>query len=356
MSIGEKPDQSETPDKSETPEYGYTYVQGVGFVAHSPLHDERRDLYIQANAVGFVILFYVFLQKALPHYLVRSLLFFLPNIRYFNAHLMAPEWLNQAMHGLSFVLCAIIAFGLYALFVKLPLRVALPLKRPLCSMTMPAVLISLAAAVLGSLADKFLSRLLWRAGFIAIIPDFTIPQTVAGYVFAVINLVILPAFVWQCVFNGVLLQSLRRFGDAFAVLVTGTLFCIMNLNTVQLPMSFLTGLVTGYFVIRTGSLWVGIIMQLCNNFLSVTLRLLPRFSGAYSELIWLAIALICIVAGLIATISLAHTSDNLFNLSSPKLATDSGTRIKLFFTRPAMLVALAVIFVTSLQGLQRLVR
>ena len=78
----------------------------------------------------------------------------------------------------------------------------------------------------------------------------------------IINGVVLPAFIEEIVFRGAIMQSLRRFGDGFALLVSSVLFAVVHGNFVQAPYAFLMGLVIGYFVLRTGSLWAGIFIHL----------------------------------------------------------------------------------------------
>lgn len=62
------------------------------------------------------------------------------------------------------------------------------------------------------------------------------------------------------------MQSLRRFGDGFALLVSALLFGLFHLNMIQAPYAFLLGLWFGYLVLRTGSLWISMVLHACVNF------------------------------------------------------------------------------------------
>ena len=86
-----------------------------------------------------------------------------------------------------------------------------------------------------------------------------------------ISTAILPAIVEELVFRGAIMQSLRRFGDTFALLVSSLLFGLVHGNLVQAPMAFITGLAIGYFVLRTGSLRTGTLVHLINNALATVL-------------------------------------------------------------------------------------
>lgn len=69
-------------------------------------------------------------------------------------------------------------------------------------------------------------------------------------------------------------QSMRRFGDSFALILSAILFAMFHGNLVQAPNAFLMGLVIGYFVLYSGSLWVGVIIHMVNNILSFAMDLI----------------------------------------------------------------------------------
>lgn len=338
-------------------ECGYTYVQGMGFVPYSPLQVERRTLLLHANMIGIAVLIYFFMQGAVTRYIVHFMRLFLPDIRYFNSHLMAPDWVVGVISSLSLIICVCLPCGLYLLTIKMPIRVALPLRRPAKGLLVPAVFISLAVSVIGSLISRFLGGLLWGLGLIPITPDLPISRTVVGVVFAVLNYSVLSAFAWWFSFNGAVLQSLRRFGDGFAILSTAVILSVMSPYVTYLPVTFLVGLVSGYFVIRTGSLWTGIIIQFCSNTFSLLMgAAMYRATEKGGELLIFISAIIVIIVGLIFIITLVSSSDNLFYMKSPKLHISARRRIGLFFSSPGMLAAFAVSGYIMLRGLQRLPR
>ena len=344
-------------EQNTVSELEYIYVQGLGFVPQSPLEIEKRNLRVYANIVGLAILLCFFLQMQVPKLLKSVFTQIFPNVRYFNSHLMAPEWITQLISALSFVICYSLAFGVCMAFFKIPRCVALPFRRPTGKMLLPAVFISLAVASIGSFMYRILSGMLWGIGLISITQNYSIPLTPQGVLYALVSLCILPAFIGQCVFNGIILQSLRRFGDAFAIVTSAVLLSISGTHIVQMPSVFLMGIVIGYFVIRTGSLWTGIIINICNNIFAVSMFLLvPHITTGGMELISLLSVIIFIVLGLIFTVVLSNKSDNLFYLNCPQFAISVRHRIKIFFTSPIMLVVIGLITVISLSGLQRLPR
>lgn len=97
-------------------------------------------------------------------------------------------------------------------------------------------------------------------------------NSASEYVLFVIECAIVPAIVEEFAFRGVVLQSLRRFGDIFAIVMSAAVFAIMHGNMVQIPFAFIAGLAFGYFVIRTKSLWTSITIHFLNNFYSVIIN------------------------------------------------------------------------------------
>lgn len=338
-------------------EFGYTFVQGIGFVPFSQAHRERSSLVTCANAIGLSVLLFLFLRVSIPPYVAAVFKLFVPRIRYFNSHLMAPEWVVESVSAICFILCITIAYGLYMLFIRIPPKAAFPFKRPQPMMLVPAVFISLAVSVLGSLATSVISRLLGVFGLIPIMPAINTPSSLKGFVFALLNLCILPALLEECVFRGVLMQSLRRFGDGFALMTSAVVFSILHLNLLQAPVALLMGLVMGYFVLRTGSLWTGIIIHFFNNLLALLQQLvMDRISSSVGELTNLLVVLGYLLLGLLSLVLLSRSTDGLFYLNRSNSMFSMRQKVRLFFFSPSMIITMVLIISISMRNIQLLPR
>lgn len=76
----------------------------------------------------------------------------------------------------------------------------------------------------------------------------------------------LPAFCEDLIFRGVILQGFRKnFSDKIAIIFSAAMFALMHGNIAQLIYPFLLGLVLGWIVVRTGSLWLSMIIHFVNN-------------------------------------------------------------------------------------------
>lgn len=98
------------------------------------------------------------------------------------------------------------------------------------------------------------------------------PVAAALYIF---NATALPALIEEFTYRGVVLVSLRPFGDRFAIVVSALLFGLLHRNMVQFPNAFLLGLALGYFMVKTNSIWTSMAIHFLNNFLIVLFALFP---------------------------------------------------------------------------------
>lgn len=105
--------------------------------------------------------------------------------------------------------------------------------------------------------------------------EFTLPedtsdyQTIQGILVSAFATAVVPAFVEEFAIRGVVMQSLRKYGDKFAIIMSSFVFALMHGNMVQIPFAFIAGIALGYVAIKTNSLWPGIIIHFINNSMAV---------------------------------------------------------------------------------------
>ncbi len=88
---------------------------------------------------------------------------------------------------------------------------------------------------------------------------------------------ILPAFVEEFAFRGVVMGVLRPYSEGLAILISSAAFALMHGNFVQLPFTFCCGLVFAFIDIKTNSLLPSIIVHFLNNGLSVITDILTSY-------------------------------------------------------------------------------
>lgn len=106
-------------------------------------------------------------------------------------------------------------------------------------------------------------------------------KTGKQYILAVIFMAVTPAVVEEFLFRGVILRGYERFGELKAVVISGVLFGLLHMNLVDLPSIIFLGIMIGYVVVRTNSIFSGIVYHFTQNFLSISLLFLQNFFQGY---------------------------------------------------------------------------
>ena len=174
-------------------------------------------------------------------------------------------------------------------------------------------------------------------------PEYETPVTVPGIILYVICVVAAPAFIEEIIFRGIVMQSLRRFGDIFALVASSLIFGIFHLNLIQMPYAFIMGLCIGYLVMRSGSLWVGVIIHFVNNGVAVAFEFLyPHMTEETWYFANTVYNLACVILSVIAIAALLMKYKDMFRFEQKAGALSPGQKTLYFVTSPVMIAAIAV--------------
>ena len=229
-------------------------------------------------------------------------------------------------------------------FYRIPTSVALPMRRTPAHLTVSGVFCTLGASVVGVCIAFILSAIISAAtGATPTMPDFSPPDYgVAATIIFLISISVFPAVFEELLFRGVIMQSLRRFGDPFAMVVSAILFAMLHRNLLQGPNALITGLVLGYFTLRTGSLIPAIVAHFVNNLLvggaSVIMVHLPEHSAGILNL---SIIPVYLVLGIIGVAIMLRKSGGFVPLRQSPTGLFEWQKYLLFFTSPLALVFIA---------------
>ena len=72
-------------------------------------------------------------------------------------------------------------------------------------------------------------------------------------------------------FRGTIASGLKERGFKIALIASSLIFTFMHGNPEQTVHQFIIGLVIGYIFLKSGNLWIGVIIHFVNNFTAVTL-------------------------------------------------------------------------------------
>ena len=217
--------------------------------------------------------------------------------------------------------------------VPLDLRLTLPRETPLYIFAVMAIV---------SAAGYFNSWLLDVFDYSAFTEELIFdmaPKTNVELVLSFFTLAVVPGFVEELLFRGVILTTLLPFGKTTAVVASAVLFGVMHQNAGQLLYATVAGMVLGYVFVKTQSFWCCVLAHVCNNFLSIlTVAIGERVAEPRATGMLFCISLAVLVLGIVAAVYLALQVGNKQDLAeNDESILPLARRIKLFFSWPMIL-------------------
>ena len=300
-----------------------------------PYTDKKRTIQRDANFVGLILIALLVTQLVLPMVISR---------------LRASGVLNiEAMDNTTYLF---FSMGLYITYAALPAVVValitrrrqnpFPTRRVSAGGYVLALFGGMAMAVAAIHVASFVMEVLTLFG----IPYPQFPQTQSGtptsLVLNLVSTAVLPALLEEMVMRGYVLGALRRYGDKLAVILSAALFGLIHGNVLQLPFAFVLGLVFGWLVVQTGSIWPSVVLHFGNNAMAVLLDYVELAVGSSTAATVLTFMTLCLLGMLVFTaafLSNKKRGEDLLRPVGNGVATLSvSERVVTILTSPAMIV------------------
>lgn len=322
----------------------HSYTPGYGFSPRPPAVLEQKVVHSYSCALGLALLVYFIMGAVTPSFSLAFLQLLIqpgmfPSIQ---------PLVEQLAAMMAAALSLLVPFSFYAAYIKIPRASAVPQKAVSFRLLLPAVCISLAVSAVGFLCQRALLDLSMLFGFSYQIPGPVFPAEPGAAAAFVLNLTIVPAILEETVFRGMVLQSLRRFGDGFALVVSSLLFALVHILPPQMPNAFLMGLVIGYFVLFTGSVRTGVVIHVCNNALvllqTVMVQRLPVQTAAA---VTNSFFIVYILLGLAALTLMLRNHSRLFVLPLSTAINSAPRCFRIFFGSVPMAAAVLMILMMA---------
>lgn len=158
--------------------------------------------------------------------------------------------------------------------------------------------------------------------------------------FYVLFISAVPAVSEEFIFRGVMLGTLRKHGDGFAVLVSALTFGIMHGNIVQIPFAFVGGLALGFITVYTNSMLPAMLVHFINNAFSCVSDIVNNEFGEYAANIFqYGLIMVFFILAVIAFIYLSKKDKNVFVLrKAPASLLSFKEKIKCYFFSPTVII------------------
>ncbi len=176
-------------------------------------------------------------------------------------------------------------------------------KKPDKEFLLPIIFISISFFAFANMASSVVTNIF--AGFGKEVTGGTMPETtgIFGFIVTFIGAAVVAPLTEEFAMRGVVLGALRKYGDGFALLVSALLFGLMHGNFMQIPFAFVVGLALGFAVIKTRSVWTGVIIHFINNATAVILetasRGLPQTAKALINTGYFCLCFACLFIGIL---------------------------------------------------------
>lgn len=164
------------------------------------------------------------------------------------------------------------------------------------------------------------------------------------FVLMVLSSVIVPAFVEEFFFRGLILSNLLPFGRGTAILLSALLFGVMHQSFEQLFYATVAGVVLGFLYVKTRSIWPCVLLHFLNNFISVFQSVLVERLSDTAGIIAGVIQGGVFSLGVISAIALLILDRNMLDFDTvsgditPNESENEGIlplrRVRLFFSAP----------------------
>ncbi len=215
--------------------------------------------------------------------------------------------------------------------------------------------LGLAVAMIANIASNIIISNFEYWGIINNVDSAQEVYTLEQAVLMVVSSAVVPAFIEEFVFRGILVGVLRKYGDAFAIIASAVMFGLMHRNITQIPFAFILGLLLAFVYCKTNSLIPCISIHLFNNFYAVITQIFYSSNILTERMYTTVFALISFAFFLIGFISflfLIKKDKNFFKVSDSYAEPNNGgiyvsltlkEKMKEFFINVGILLAVIIL-------------
>ena len=316
-----------------------------------PVVKQRKSLRKTSNRVGGgMLLFIVFTT-------VISMILMAMTVTSGSSSLNLSTVMLYVINAIASLVGEFIVAAIIMAMCKTNINKAVKIKSVSIGDTVKYTLAAMGFVYVFNLLLSFMNINLSMFGFENKASDYGSTSGTAENIIYFIAIAVVPPIIEEFLFRGAILGSLRKHGDALAIVVSAVMFGFAHSNFIQTPVTFLTGLVLAYLTVKTNSLIPAIIVHFVNNSSSVAFSLLSqlKLDEMVYSVIDFSLALVFVLSGLICTAMLIKKFGNkLFEFDSTPEDNPNGLtmakRLRYVFTSPWMIIYTVVVLLLCIQS------
>lgn len=202
--------------------------------------------------------------------------------------------------------------------------------------------------MLCNIISSYITAFISLFGYELASPNINMPDGVFGFALSMVRISILTAIVEEYSLRGHVLGNLRKYGDAFAIFMSAAVFSLMHGNLIQVPYAMLSGMVLGFFTLKTKSVWPAIFAHAVCNGLSVIASYLIEIAGEENALIIYSFVMYAIIfVGLIASFIFILSTRNRPLIKSESVLKPTEKLFHFLFTPTTLIAFLIMLYITA---------
>lgn len=267
------------------------------------------------------------------------------NIESFNDfNILDSSTLVYLLIGIVYIVSLFIPFIIMCKQNKLKIDDVLNFKKVGIKNNISILLFSFAFAMMAQLIIISLNINLDLLGFNNNVNIVSESTGILDYILMFVTTAILPAFLEEMLFRGVMLTSFRKFGDGFAIISTSLLFGLMHGNFVQIPFAFVLGIILAFLTVYTKSILPAMLLHFCNNTFAVVLEIINDIIDNDQILVTIEICifLISIVVGLISFYYFTKKNKNMAKIEKSTSMLTLKEKLSSSFTSAAAILTILI--------------
>ncbi len=258
--------------------------------------------------------------------------------------------LNYLLNGSVSILSMLLPAVIFIVIFKLQPTNIIITKQVKPAVGISFFLIGTTICLLANFPSNWISAILENFGFQGSSQSIPVVPTIPSYIMNAFATAVVPPFVEEFLFRGVILSQFRKYGDVFAVIASALLFGLLHRNFSQIVFAFICGLALGITLVRTNNIWIPVGIHMFVNGFYVLLNIV-RFhcSATTYAAVFYIIILTMIFMSLFSVLYLLLKKKQLSEFRPGALSV--GSSMGNLFANPGILIFTGICIIQSISRL-----
>ena len=308
---------------------------------------EKKEIKRVARALGFsfLIMAAIVLSFSFLAVKVLSILGFSDQKK---IELLNDPAIVQVMQIFFSIIIFTIPFILVSKIYRYRISDLINFNKPKKKTFLPLFFIGIAICAFSNIASSMAGYLFEKMGVRYEVVYAENPDGIFGFLLSLLATVVVPALVEEFACRGIILGVLRKFGDTFAILISSLFFGLMHSNFEQIPFAFFVGVALAFVTIKSGSIWLAVLIHAFNNSISVIFAYFLSDLSVFTQNVIYTVFLI--VEMLLGIISLSFINEKeIFEFEKSKTQNSNLKKIGYFVLSVPVLIYIFFCLFSSLE-------